>query len=96
VTFETYRQPLASDFTHHCFSAADGSALILDSNTGEKKITLEGEHCLGLNDCCWVDNRLLATASDDNSIVLWDVEMVKHLIYGASNIPFILLHGKAE
>ena len=56
--------------------AADSTAQILEPKTGLKKTTLEGEHNLGLNDCCWVDERLLVTASDDNSLVLWDIEMV--------------------
>jgi WD40 repeat protein len=56
--------------------AADSTAQILEPKTGLKKTTLEGEHSLGLNDCCWVDERLLVTASDDNSLVLWDIEMV--------------------
>ena len=56
--------------------AADSTAQILESKTGLKKTLLEGEHSLGLNDCCWVDERLLVTASDDNSLVLWDIEVV--------------------
>ena len=56
--------------------AADSTAQILVQKTGVRIATLEGEHSLGLNDCCWVDDRLLVTASDDNSLVLWDIEMV--------------------
>ena len=64
-------------FDPNILSAADGRAQIFQTDAMFRQTSLEGEHSLGLNDCCWVDERLLATASDDNTIVLWDVEVVK-------------------
>ena len=77
--------------THTPLKAADSTAQILEQKTGVRIATLEGEHSLGLNDCCWVDERLLVTASDDNSLVLWDIEMVieAYVSYSMQMLSFL-------
>ena len=51
-------------------AGADTKASVVSAATGAVVGELEGAHKEGLNDVCWVDERLVVTASDDNTLVL--------------------------
>ena len=61
-------------------TAADCSVHLTESKTGSHSLSLDGTHTQGLNDCIWIRESLLATASDDGNVVLWDVETVNCLL----------------
>ena len=56
--------------------AADKNCHIYNTNTGDLINNLEG-HSIGLNDCCFIDNNIIATASDDKTVKVWDIETGK-------------------
>lgn len=58
-------------------ACADKRCLIVDPRTGNTLTTLEGEHALGLNDCAWLCEGFVVTASDDKTVRVWDVEAGK-------------------
>jgi WD40 repeat protein len=61
--------------SHHTCIAADKSVKIWDPSSGSLVRTLEGEHEYGLSDVAW-SNNYLATASDDKTILIWDMNSV--------------------
>ena len=58
------------------FSAADKSSRIIKSDCSGSVAVLDTEHALGLNDCAWINNNFVVTASDDETVRLWDLEYV--------------------
>jgi len=62
-------------------ACADKKCVIYSATTGALLTTLAnaGGHALGLNDCAWLggSDRLVATASDDKSVKVWDIEAGK-------------------
>ncbi len=48
-------------------ASADRTAAVMDSRSGEVVQQLK-EHSLGLNDCIWIDDGIVATCSDDKLV----------------------------
>jgi COMPASS component SWD3 len=66
-------------FTYHCHTAADLVVKIWSPVTGKIIRNLNG-HTKGNSDCSWSsDSVYLATASDDTTIRVWDVNSVSVL-----------------
>ena len=70
-------------------ASADKKSHIYCTKTGDLLTVLDGEHNLGLNDCAWIDDRLLATASDDKLIKVWDIETGKAITTLHGNKSFV-------
>lgn len=68
---------------------ADKAANIYNASTGILVNTLDNAHTLGLNDCYWVDNNTLITASDDKSIKVWDITTGQVLNTLEGNVSFV-------
>jgi WD40 repeat protein len=59
-----------------CSLAADKTCNIVEVKSGESVMELSGIHKEGLNDVVWLhgDIPAVATASDDQVILIWDTE----------------------
>lgn len=55
-------------------ASADKKVHISRTSDGKLVTTLEGEHTLGVNDCAWITDSLIATGSDDCHVKIWDIE----------------------
>lgn len=61
----------------HAHAAADGKIKLWNAYTGEILRTLEG-HAKGVSDVAWAaDSVYLASASDDMTVRIWNVELVR-------------------
>lgn len=61
-------------------AAADKTIKLWDIETGELIRTLEG-HTAGISDIAWShDGEYLASASDDKTIWIWNLESVRDLL----------------
>ena len=70
------RQSFAAQVQILFLAAADKMIKIWSAYTGQIIRTLEG-HTAGLSDIAWsTDNVYLASASDDTTIRIWNVDMV--------------------
>ena len=70
-------------------TAADRKFSLVSAATGEVLRLFDGGHTSGLNDCCWMSDRLIATASDDHTVRVWDIEQDKPISSFKASKSFI-------
>jgi len=58
------------------FVAADKKIYIFNSENGQCLATLDEGHNHGVNDIIWIDDRIIASGSDDYTLNFWDIETV--------------------
>jgi hypothetical protein len=56
--------------------AADEKVHIYNTSSGDLMTVLEGEHTRGINDIVWINETLIATGSDDQTVKVWDIVKV--------------------
>jgi len=60
-------------------ASADKKIYIFNSENGQCSATLDEGHSHGVNDIVWVDDRIIASGSDDHTVIVWDVETKKSI-----------------